>query len=182
MTAPQDRSPRTVLCEGKWLRFVSESGWEYVEHRRVRGVVIVIARTPEDRLVLVDQYRVPLKRRVLELPAGLVGDGAASDDEAFADAARRELLEETGYWAGRIEFLFDGPMSPGRSPDFYSFFLAENLEKRGRGGGDGTEDIRVEEMPLDGAEGWLDARRKAGELIDPKIYIALYFLTRVRAG
>lgn len=173
---------RRVLYEGEWLRLISQQGWEFIEHRRVKGIVVVIAKTPDDHMVLVDQYRVPLGRRILELPAGLVGDGAAADDENFAEAARRELVEETGYLADRVKFLFEGPMSPGRSPDGYTFFLADGLKKVSAGGGDGTEDIRVVEMPLKGADQWLDERRRAGDLIDPKIYIGLYVLNRLKAG
>lgn len=173
---------RRVLYEGEWLRLISQQGWEFIEHRRVRGVVVVIAKTPDDHMVLVDQYRVPLGRRILELPAGLVGDSTATDNEDFVEAARRELLEETGYIAGRVEFLFEGPMSPGRSPDPYTFFLADELVKVSDGGGDGTEDIRAVTMPLARADQWLVERRKNGELIDPKIYIGLYVLNRLRAG
>ncbi len=180
MSASHDS--RRVLHEGEWLRLISERGWEYIEHRRVRGVVVIIARTDDNHMLLVEQERIPLGRRVLELPAGMVGDGAERASEKLAEGARRELLEETGYAAGKITALFAGPMSPGRSADLYSFFLAEKLRREGEGGGDEFEDIRVHEMPIDGAEAWLRAREADGLLIDPKIFIGLYFLTRVRAG
>lgn len=173
---------RRVLHEGEWLRLISERGWEYIEHRHVRGVVVIIGRTDENRLLLVEQERIPLGRRVLELPAGMVGDGAARASEKLMEGARRELLEETGYAAAKITEVFTGPMSPGRSADLYSFFLAEELRRVGEGGGDEFEEIRVHEMPIQGAEAWLRARETDGLLIDPKIFIALYFLTRIRAG
>lgn len=174
-------SGRRILHEGEWLRLVSERGWEFIEHRFVRGVVIIVARTPDDKLLLVEQERVPLRRRVLELPAGMVGDLASAETESLADAAERELLEETGYAAGRITRLFEGPMSPGRSADLYTFFLAEELRRETDGGGDENEDIRVHEMPIRHAERWLADREREGLLIDPKIYIGLYVLARLRA-
>jgi ADP-ribose pyrophosphatase len=178
----RDLSKRRILHEGDWLRLISERGWEYIEHRRVRGIVVIIARTPDDRLLLVEQERIPLGRRTLELPAGMVGDRAGRSFEDAAEAARRELLEETGYAAARITRWFAGPMSPGRSADLYTFYLAEDLRKEGEGGGDEQEDIRVHAMPLADAERWLCAREEEGLLIDPKIFIGLYALSRIKAG
>jgi ADP-ribose pyrophosphatase len=176
--APQ----RRILGEGEWLRLVSERGWEYIEHRSVRGIVVIIARTPNDTLLLVEQERIPLRRRTLELPAGMVGDGCDRRAEDAADAARRELLEETGYAAERMKLWFVGPMSPGRFADLYSFYIAEGLSKQSDGGGDELENIRVHEMPVADAERWLQAREAEGLLIDPKIFIGLYALSRFTAG
>lgn len=181
MRGTDESSRRRVLAEGRWLRLVTERGWEYVEHTRVQGVVLIIAFTPRRELVLVEQERIPLKRRVLEIPAGLVGDGAGPAEESFAEAARRELLEETGFLAESIEHLFDGPMSPGRTPDLYSFYLASGLRRVSAGGGDAFEQIRVHLMPIERADEWLSARRAEGLMIDPKIYIALYCAGKIRA-
>ena len=81
--------PRRVLAEGRFARLVAENGWEWVERVNASGAVVIAALTRDNQLVLVEQHRVPLGRRVVELPAGLVGDGAAGRDEALADAAQR---------------------------------------------------------------------------------------------
>ncbi len=172
----RDESRREVLFEGRWLRFVRARDWEFVEHRNVRGIAVIIAVTPDGRLLLVEQERIPVGQRVIELPAGLIGDAEARANEDFSEAARRELLEETGYSATRISFLFAGPMSPGRSADQYSFFRAEGLERIHAGGGDETEDIVVHAIPLTEIHDWLRVCRADGVLIDPKIYTGLYLL------
>lgn len=167
---------REVLHEGRWLRFVRERGWEFIEHRAVRGIAVIIAVTQERHLLLVEQERIPLGRRVIELPAGLVGDGAGRRGEDFAEAANRELLEETGYSAKWMKPVFSGPMSPARSTDQYSFFLAGELSRENAGGGDETEDILVHTVPLADIHTWLRERREKGFFIDPKIYVGLYVL------
>lgn len=173
---------REILFEGRWLRLLRHRDWEFVEHRSVRGIVVIVAVTADGRLLLVEQERIPLGRRVIELPAGLVGDRADAADEAFADAARRELLEETGYAAERLVPILTGPMSPGRSADLYSFFRAEGLRLEQCGGGDATEDIRVHAVPLSEVHAWLRAREREGVALDPKIYVGLYFVRHPEAA
>jgi 8-oxo-dGTP pyrophosphatase MutT (NUDIX family) len=92
---PQDRR---ILAEGKFLRLVVENGWEWVERRNTQGAVVIAAITEHNEIVLIEQYRIPLAARVIELPAGLAGDEPGSRHEALIEAARRELLEETGYF------------------------------------------------------------------------------------
>ncbi len=86
-----------VLAEGKYLRFLSEGGWEYVIRPHSTGVVVIVAVTPARELILVEQHRVAVHASVIELPAGLVGDTSALRGEPLETAARRELIEETGY-------------------------------------------------------------------------------------
>lgn len=167
---------REVLHEGRWLRFVREQGWEFIEHRDVRGIAVIIAVTRDQHLLLVEQIRIPLGGRVIELPAGLVGDGVERQNEDFAEAAKRELLEESGYSAKRMKPVFSGPMSPARSTDKYSFFLADELSRENAGGGDETEDIQVHTVPLAGIHAWLREKREQDFFIDPKIYVGLYVL------
>ena len=169
-------SSREVLYEGRWLRLVRVRDWEFIENLGIRGIVVIIACTPDRHLLLVEQERIPLGGHVIELPAGLVGDHPGADGESLAEAARRELLEETGYRAESMSFLFSGPASPARSADLYTFFLAEDLRRVGEGGGDETEDIRVHAAPLARIHDWLRERAAAGLLVDPKIYIALHVL------
>ena len=88
-----------TVAEGKFIRLVRKGTWEYVTRKGVCGIVAMVALTDDGKLVFVEQDRPPVGKRVVELPAGLAGDKAGEEDEALADAARRELLEETGYEA-----------------------------------------------------------------------------------
>ena len=108
MSEHQDATP-IILADGKHLRFVRRSGWEYVERKGVTGIVGIVAVTDDRKLLLVEQYRTPVNQRVIEIPAGLVGDEAAMEEESQIAAARRELLEETGYYAESLSPLASGP-------------------------------------------------------------------------
>ena len=106
---------KTILAEGKFLRLVRDGRWEYADRTRAQGAVVLVAVTDDNRLVLTEQYRIPLGQRVLELPAGLVGDIQGEEDEPLVTAADRELLEETGYQAGRWSWAWlQGRPPPGR--------------------------------------------------------------------
>lgn len=172
----QDPQDDMVLGEGKFVRLVNRQGWEFIDHPGLKGIVVVVAVTAKRELLLVEQYRAPLQSKVIELPAGMVGDKPGHEEEPFGEAAQRELVEETGYSAERFEFLTEGPASPGRSSFLYTFFRAYGVQKTHEGGGDETEDIRVYAVPLDGIDAWLRARAAEGILIDPKIYAGLYFI------
>jgi len=100
--------------------------------------------------------------------------GEFAGNEDFEVAARRELLEETGYAADRFEELLRGPSSAGLSDEQLVFYRAHGLRKEGPGGGDASEDIRVHEVPLDSLRSWLDAQRAKGRLVEPKIFAALF--------
>lgn len=164
-----------VVGQGRFLRLVDRGGWEFVERIVGKAVITVVALTPEGRLVLVEQFRPALGTRVIELPAGLVGDEAGGELEAMAQAVRRELLEETGYEAGQIEFLTEGPTSAGLTSEQVAFFLATGLRRVSQGGGTGSEDILVHEVSLAGAEAWLKQRERTGVRVDPKVFAGLYF-------
>lgn len=170
--------PRRVLAEGRFARLVAQDGWEWVERVNARGAAVIVAVTPDGRLLLVEQYRIPLGRRVIELPAGLVGDTPGSEQEPMAEAARRELLEETGYEAAEMEFLAEGPGSAGLTSESYGLYLARHVRRAGSGGGDPSEDIEVHAVPLEKVEGWLDEKRRQGIMVDPKVYAGLYFAAR----
>ncbi len=167
-----------VLAEGKYLRLVSQSGWEWVERVNASGEAVIAALTDDQGLVLVEQYRIPMHCRVLDLPAGLVGDDPGAAREAMIDAARRELLEETGYEGSDWHFAVGGPSSPGLATEVYSLFTVRGVKKTGPGGGDARENIEVHVVPLAELDGWLDAKRHGGVMIDPKIYLGRAFLAR----
>ncbi|HEX2474924.1 MAG TPA: NUDIX hydrolase, partial [Lacipirellulaceae bacterium] len=102
-----------------------------------------------------EQHRPPVGRRVVELPAGLAGDIAGAEDEALLEAAKRELLEETGYVAAQWAELGSGYTSPGLTDESVALFLAQRLTKQSAGGGDGSEQITIHEIALDDVIGWL---------------------------
>ena len=163
--------------EGKYLRIKICRRWEYAERPNALAGVAIVAVTPEGELLLTEQYRVPMGKKVLELPAGLSGDEHYGGEE-FIEAAKRELREETGYEAVEWEQLAGGPPSAGLSNEVVVFFRARNLRKVGDGGGEKNESITVHKVHLPHVAEWLKAREKEGFLIDPKIYAGLYFLYR----
>jgi ADP-ribose pyrophosphatase len=168
--------PKTVMAEGRFLRMVRRGKWEYVQRVNITGIVLIVAVTDDGRLILTEQFRrTPVDARVIELPAGLAGDVAGAEDEALAEAARRELLEETGWAAERMEHLLDAPTTAGAMDEMVSFFRATGLRKAGAGGGDGSEDITVHEVELAGIEDFLRDCRARGLLVDAKVYAALWF-------
>ncbi len=171
-------SQRQVLSEGSFVRLVRRNGWEWAERTNNSGVVAIVAITEDAQIVLTEQYRRPLDARVLDLPMGLAGDVQGAEDEDFRKAARRELLEETGYVADRLEFLLEGPTSAGMTNEMLTFFLAQDVRRVGDGGGDETEDIDVHVVALDQADAWLKRKRASGILLDPKIYAAIHFAGR----
>lgn len=166
------------IAQGRFVRLLRRGRWEYAERFGIDGIVAVVALTPAHEVVLVEQYRIPVQSRVVELPAGLAGDLEEHAGEPLESAARRELLEETGWAAGSLELLSEGPPSAGLTTERIAFFRARDLVREGEGGGDGSEDIEVHEVPLAEVDGWLREREKAGRLVDPKVYTGLYFVRR----
>lgn len=164
-----------VIAAGKHLLLKQRNGWEYVERRKVSGIVGILAVTEDRKLLLVEQYRPALDKRVIEIPAGLAGDLEGAENEALAEAARRELLEETGYEALEMVYLTEGPASAGLSTEVITFFQARGLRKVGAGGGDISEEIIVHEVPLDAVHRWLEEKRRDGCAVDYKVYTASYF-------
>jgi ADP-ribose pyrophosphatase len=164
-----------IHYHGRYLNLVERDGWEYSSRSNARAVVVIVAVTPDDRLVLVEQYRRPIDARIIELPAGLVGDHV-DPEESLLQAAGRELIEETGYAAGAFDFIMDCPSSAGMTDEIVSFVRARDLERVGPGGGDHSEDIEVHTVPLADIDCWLFEREQSGTPLDPKIFAALYWL------
>jgi len=167
----------TTLHTGKFLALIQEGHWEYVDRVNATGAALIVAVTEDRKILLVEQYRIPVHARTIELPAGIIGDEPGQAQESHAEAARRELLEETGYAAGRIEAVTHGAASSGITSECVTLFRALGLRRGGPGGGVAHEDITVHEIPLDEVVAWLEARGKTGVLIDPKIYAGLFFVT-----
>lgn len=169
---------RRVLGSGRHLTLVSDSGWEYVKRRGSTGVVAIVAVTDDSKLLLVEQYRPAVGRRVIDLPAGLVGDEAEQASERGETAARRELLEETGYRTDGLSRLVETPTSPGLTSEIVTFFLAKTVEKVDSGGGVGSEQIVVHEIPLKAIDDWLSEQIDRNVLIDVKVYAGLRLLSQ----
>jgi len=168
--ASRRRERVDVLCEGRHLRLLKRGKWEYVErHGRAQGVMIV-AVTPDGRLLLVEEYREPARARVLSLPAGLVGD--EGHPEPARVAARRELREETGYSARVLRLLGGGPVSPGLASERVTFFLARGLRRLGDPTGE--EEITVRAVPLGRVREFARRRARAGLQIHPLLWAGLY--------
>ena len=174
-----NETERRLLAEGKYVRLVARGRWEWVERTNASMAVVIAAVTADGELVLIEEYRRPLDARVVELPAGLVGDKPGAGDENLIEAAKRELLEEAGCVSKRWKHLIEGPSSPGLTNERYTMYLALDANKLSPGGGDESEDIHVCLVPLDQVETWLQERLKQGLLVDPKVYTALYFAAKM---
>lgn len=156
--------------QGRFLTVKLDGKWEYVA--RARGIrAAVILAIDDGHVILVEQYRVPLGCNCLELPAGLVGDETAG--ESVELAAARELEEETGYRADRIEPLGFFHSSPGMVSEGFTLVRAHGLTQVGEGGGDGDENIVVHRVPLATLPDFIDAKRAAGVAMDVKLLLLL---------
>lgn len=171
------KNPATVY-EGKFIRVDSRDGWEYATRKNLRGIVGIIAVTDAGELVLIEQYRPPLNANVIEIPAGLAGDVKGSEGEALATAARRELLEETGYVARKMTRVAAGTSSAGICDEVITLFVAAGLRRAGDGHGDETEQISTHLVPLDKVQAWLKRQQRRGKQVDLKVYAALYWARR----
>jgi ADP-ribose pyrophosphatase len=162
--------PIEVMWEGRFITAKREGKWEYVG--RARGIAAaVIVAIDDGHVLLVEQYRVPLKAHCLELPAGLIGDD--SEGEPMAEAAARELEEETGYRAAAIESLGNFASSPGMVSETFTLVRATGLEKVGDGGGVDGENILVHRVPLAGVADFIAKKRADGVMMDVKLLLLL---------
>ena len=167
---------RVIIYEGRFIRFVKHDWWEFVEHHSCTGIVIIVAMTKDQKILFVEQYRPPVRKNVIEFPAGMVNDEQSPRrNESLLQAAQRELWEETGYQAKRMEKLTAGPILSGMSSDRMMLVWAVDIEKTGKGGGDHIESLKIHEVPLQNVEPWLRKMERKGCLIEPKIYAGLYF-------
>ena len=161
---------RTVEWEGKYIRIVREGRWEYVE--RCGGVhAVVILAEHDGQLVLIEQPRVPLgNRKCIELPAGLVGD---EDDKGVEETAVKELEEETGFTADRIEVIGEFFSSPGMVAEGFTLVRAHGLRKVGDGGGNEHEEIEVHLVGHAEVASFVERKRGDGAAIDTKLLLLL---------
>ena len=169
--------PIETVYEGQWLRMKKRGRWEFAERTNAGGMaVIIIAATPEGNLLFVEQDRIPVEGKTIEMPAGLVGDIDAA--ESIELAATRELLEETGWQASQIDLLMVGPTSSGMSNERVAFVRARGLVKLHAGGGDDSEQILVHEVAITDAPAWLARKMAEGYQLDAKLWAGLWLLDR----
>ena len=162
--------PAETVWEGKYIVAKKQGTWEYVA--RARGIqAAVILAVDEGAVLLVEQYRVPLGQRSLELPAGLVGD--EEDGESAETSAARELEEETGYRPARIETIGYFYSSPGMVSEGFTLVRATGLTKISEGGGNGDEDITVHRVPLADIAAFVATKRAEGLMMDVKLLLLL---------
>ncbi len=168
----EDRQTRWL---GKYLAIHTQGRWEYVSRVRGIGAAAILAIDEDEsgapHVILVEQYRVPLGANCLELPAGLVGD--EEEGEAVATAAGRELEEETGYRAGRLENLGRFSSSPGMTSETFTLLRATALEKVSDGGGTAHEEIVVHRVALSEIAAFVEAKRREGCEIDVRVLALL---------
>jgi 8-oxo-dGTP pyrophosphatase MutT (NUDIX family) len=164
---------RKTVWEGKFLRsilitYIDSSGvvreWESFERMNCKGIVAIVPLTDDKEVLLIRQFRPPVNGYVIEFPAGLNEKG-----DSLEEAARRELLEETGYYSKDMIYLAEGPLSSGASGEILTAFLAMGLEFRGIGERDETEDIEVLKIPINVLYDRMYTLRAEGNLIDLKI-------------
>lgn len=175
-----DRFHPVTLAETRYLRLVQQGHWTYAQRPHGIGGVAIIALDPEGRLLLLEQFRIPVGRQVVELPAGLLGDDTADDEPAtLIESARRELIEETGYDAGSFRELTRAASSAGLTDECIHLLLASDLKRVGPGGGDAHEEITVHAIIPSEVPNWLSAREQHGHLIDFKVFAGLWWLKQL---
>ena len=168
----EESAPAEVMWQGKYLRAMKSGPWEYAS--RTNGVrAVVIFAEHEGKVILIEQYRVPVGSRCLELPAGLVGD---EDPNATVEqTAVKELEEETGFTATSIERLGDFHSSPGMLAESFALVRAHGVTRCGEGGGNEHEDIQVHLVAREDIARLVEERRAAGVAVDAKLLLLLNF-------
>jgi ADP-ribose pyrophosphatase len=162
--------PEELIAEGKFVRLARRGRWEYASRVGGIGAVVVIAEH-EGRVILVDQPRVGPNCRCIELPAGLVGD---TDPDATPEStAIKELQEETGFTADRVERLGEFYASPGMLSESFVLVRAHNVRRIGEGGGGEHEDINVHLVARADIPNFLEQKRAEGFGIDVKLLMFL---------
>lgn len=163
-------APEETVWTGKYIVTKRRGPWEYVGRARGIGAAVILA-IDDGHVLLVEQWRVPLQRRCLELPAGLVGDETEGED--VATSAARELEEETGWRANRIEIVGEFASSPGMVSETFTLVTAHGLTKIGDGGGVAGEEIIVHHVALLDVAAFVASKRSEGVAIDVKLLLLL---------
>ncbi|MES2326727.1 MAG: NUDIX hydrolase [Pseudomonadota bacterium] len=167
-----DLPPPELMWEGKFIRALRRGKWEYASRARDIRAVVILAEH-EGKLILVDQPRVGPDCRCVELPAGLVGD---VDPNATIEAtAIKELEEETGFTADRVERLGDFYSSPGMLAEAFTLVRVHGVRRIGEGGGDDNEDINVHLVARADVPNFLEQKCAEGFGMDVKLLLLLNY-------
>lgn len=174
MTLQQAQNePEEIVWQGRFVTAKKKGKWEYVSRSRGIRAAVILAIDEYDHVILVEQFRIPLDKPCIELPAGLIGDGDSSEDEDATAAAMRELEEETGYRAERMEVLGEFHSSPGMVTESFTLLRAQGLTRVGEGGGTEGEDITVHRVPLSEIAEAVSNWRAQGYAIDVRMLLLL---------
>lgn len=171
--APDHDAPHEIVWQGKYITAHKKGRWEYVSRPRGIRAAVILAVDEHDHVLLVEQYRVPLGRRCIELPAGLVGDDDGAGGEEPLTAAMRELEEETGYRAERMEIIGEFYSSPGMVSESFTLVRAHGLVKVGEGGGTESEQITVHRVALSAIADAIALWREQTMAIDVRMLMLL---------
>jgi ADP-ribose pyrophosphatase len=165
-----DLPPPELMWEGKFIRALKRGNWEYASRARDIRAVVILAEY-EGKVILIDQPRAGPDCRCVELPAGLVGD---IDPDATVEAtAIKELEEETGFTADRVERLGDFYSSPGILAEAFTLVRVHGVRRIGAGGGDESEDITVHLVARADVANFLEQKRAEGFGMDVKLLLLL---------
>lgn len=165
--------PEEIVWQGRFVTAKRRGKWEYASRARGIRAAAIIAIDDEGCVLLVEQYRVPLGKVCLEIPAGLIGDDAGHEGESAELAAMRELEEETGYTAARMDNLGDFHSSPGMVSEAFTLLRARGLTRVGDGGGTEGENITVHRVPLAELPQFVARWRALGHAVDVRIALLL---------
>lgn len=167
---PDADAPEQVEWSGRFVEARRRGRWEYAGRSAgIRAAVILAIDAGE--VILVEQYRVPIGKFCLELPAGLIGD--ETEGEEALETAVRELEEEAGYRAAQWEELGEFWSSPGMLSESFTLVKATGLSRVGDGGGTGHENIMVHRVPLERVAETIADHRARDHAVDAKLLLLL---------
>ncbi|HEU4697281.1 MAG TPA: NUDIX hydrolase [Sphingomicrobium sp.] len=167
-----DLPPPELMWEGKFVRALKRGKWEYASRANDINAVVILAEV-DGKMILIDQPRVPPDCRCIELPAGLVGD--LDPNATVEGTAIKELEEETGYTADRVERLGEFLASPGMLSEGFTLVRMHGVRKIGDGGGDESEDINVHLVARADIPNFVEQKRAEGFGVDVKLLIFMNF-------
>ena len=151
------------VYEGKFIRvlnkhFLADNGkeivWETVERTNIhnKGAVVIVAITAQGEMLFERNWRAPSEGWVIQFPAGLTDIGGETEEET----ARRELLEETGYRAGKLVPVIASPLSPDLTATVAMHFFAPDVEFVAQPHRDLAEKIEVVKVPIENISKYLN--------------------------